>query len=85
MRSPRVLRVIGHADPRGEHTHNDDLSKRRGASVARWLTDEGKIPAAQLVVEGHGEREPLVPVTAPAAMQRFNRRVEIVVQCPEQE
>ena len=81
----RVLRIVGHTDARGEPTRNDDLSRRRGQQVATWLSERGHIPAAQLKVEGHGEREPLVPETAPAEMQRFNRRVEILVRCKGQQ
>jgi outer membrane protein OmpA-like peptidoglycan-associated protein len=78
----RVLRVIGHADPRGEDDHNEQLSLRRARRVADALIATGAVDATHVVAEGHGEREPIVAATTESSLQRFNRRVEVQVACP---
>ncbi|MCC7069703.1 MAG: OmpA family protein [Deltaproteobacteria bacterium] len=78
----RILLVAGHADPQGESAHNEELSQRRAETVAAFVADYGGVGKNTLVAEGRGEREPIVPATAPVDQQRFNRRVEISVRCP---
>jgi OmpA-OmpF porin, OOP family len=77
----RVLRVVGHADETGGLSYNDSLSEKRAQVVADWLVDNGTKNTA-FVVEGRGKREPIVPRGSPKELQRLNRRVEVVVQCP---
>ncbi len=77
----RTLRIVGHADERGDLAYNDSLSQRRAQRVASWLTDNGPKDTA-LVVTGRGKRELIVPQGSPAHMQRLNRRVEVFVPCP---
>lgn len=79
----RILVVAGHADPLGESDHNEELSQRRAETVAAFIAEHGGVGKNTLVVEGRGEREPIVPATAPLEQQRFNRRVEISVRCPD--
>ncbi|MBM4282410.1 MAG: OmpA family protein, partial [Deltaproteobacteria bacterium] len=78
----RILVVTGHADPRGEDDYNDQLSRARARRVAAALVAQGGIGADRVVVVGRGEREPIVARDAPDDLQRFNRRVELAVQCP---
>jgi outer membrane protein OmpA-like peptidoglycan-associated protein len=78
----RILVITGHTDPRGEGPHNEALSLRRAETVAAFVADNGGVRRNTLVVEGKGEREPIVPESAPLQQQRFNRRVEISVRCP---
>jgi outer membrane protein OmpA-like peptidoglycan-associated protein len=53
----RVLRVEGHTDDRGTDEHNLDLSRRRAASVVRFLVDRGVDPG-RLASEGFGRAQP---------------------------
>lgn len=69
------LIVIGHADDVGTDALNDELSRRRAASIASMLKSEG-IETAHVSIVGRGSRDPLVPVSKGAAEAR-NRRVEI--------
>ena len=78
----RVLLVVGHADPRGEDGYNDGLSRRRARRVADALVAQGGIAADHVTAIGRGSREPIVPRDAPDELQRFNRRVEVMVRCP---
>ena len=77
----RELEIVGHADPRGEDDYNDALSERRARAVADALIATGAIARDKTHVRGRGEREPIVPATAPPAQQRLNRRVEVSVSC----
>jgi outer membrane protein OmpA-like peptidoglycan-associated protein len=73
-------RVDGHADSRGDSTHNDQLSRQRAESVATFLETRG-IARARITVRAFGERR---PVDRRAAFQAFrrNRRVELRVSSP---
>ena len=71
----RHVSVEGHTDDAGPDDRNLDLSRRRAASVVRWLTTTGRIEAGRLTSEGFGETRPLVQGTTPAARAQ-NRRVE---------
>jgi outer membrane protein OmpA-like peptidoglycan-associated protein len=76
------LIVVGHADERGSHTHNQWLSERRARRIARYLVKQRVVKRENLTIEGRGELELLVPRGAPAAEQRRNRRVEVMIGCP---
>ena len=54
----RRVRIEGHTDDTGDAAHNEDLSRRRAASVRSWLIDHG-IDGERLVSEGFGSRQPL--------------------------
>lgn len=71
----RQVSVEGHTDDVGDDARNLDLSRRRAASVVRWLTTTGRIDAARLVSDGFGETRPLAQGTTPAVRAQ-NRRVE---------
>jgi outer membrane protein OmpA-like peptidoglycan-associated protein len=75
--APEII-VIGHTDTVAQREYNDALSLRRAAAVKRMLVETG-IDEERIVVQGRGEREPLVP-TADGVDEPRNRRVEIRVR-----
>jgi outer membrane protein OmpA-like peptidoglycan-associated protein len=68
------LSVEGHTDNRGGANHNLDLSRRRAASVMKWLTDHG-VAQARLSSKGLGMTTPIDSNDTDAGRQN-NRRVE---------
>jgi OmpA-OmpF porin, OOP family len=68
------LGVEGHTDNRGGANHNLDLSRRRAASVMKWLTDHGVAPS-RLSSKGLGMTKPIDSNDTDAGRQN-NRRVE---------
>jgi outer membrane protein OmpA-like peptidoglycan-associated protein len=68
------LSVEGHTDNRGAAGHNLDLSRRRAASVMKWLIDHG-VEKARLSSKGLGMQKPIDDNTTDAGRQN-NRRVE---------
>lgn len=66
--------IEGHADPRGTHEGNLQLSQLRAEAVRRYLAQTGKIDAARLQAIGKGDSEPL-DLENPEAQK--NRRVTI--------
>jgi len=77
------IRVEGHTDDRGNDGHNMDLSRRRAASVVRWLTEHG-IAADRLDPWGCGEVVPAGPNDT-SEQRQTNRRVEFRVVEPPPE
>jgi outer membrane protein OmpA-like peptidoglycan-associated protein len=75
--APEII-VIGHTDTVAKREYNDALSLRRAGAVKRMLVETG-IDEERIVVQGRGEREPLVP-TADGVDEPRNRRVEIRVR-----
>ena len=75
----KPVRIAGHTDGDGGDEYNLDLSLRRAARVAAWLTEHANVDARSLEIVGCGERVPLVKNTSAANKQK-NRRVEISVQ-----
>jgi OmpA-OmpF porin, OOP family len=67
--------VEGHADPRGEHDHNMELSRSRAESVVGYLVAEHGIERTRLVPVGKGAAEPLNKAQLDAPE---NRRVTFV-------
>jgi len=74
------LRIEGHTDNAGIDAKNLELSKRRAASVARWLAAHG-IEGARLEAWGCGEVAPAATNDTPQGRQE-NRRVEFHVVVP---
>ncbi|RYZ06890.1 MAG: porin [Myxococcales bacterium] len=68
------LSVEGHTDNRGAAGHNLDLSRRRAASVMKWLTDHG-IAKGRLSSQGLGMTKPIDTNDTDVGRQN-NRRVE---------
>ena len=79
----RRVRVEGHTDARGRDTTNMDLSRRRAASVVRWLVGRG-IAAERLESWGCGENLPRAGNESEAGRQT-NRRVEFHIIDPAPE
>jgi outer membrane protein OmpA-like peptidoglycan-associated protein len=73
----KKMRVEGHTDNRGAAAMNLDLSKRRAAAVAAYLTQHG-IEAGRLGSEGYGMTKPIDTNDTDAGRQA-NRRVEFKI------
>lgn len=71
------LRVEGHTDDTGNASYNDDLSRRRAASVARWLVEHG-VAQSRLVSEGFGSTRP-IDSNATDEGRSKNRRVVFTI------
>ena len=74
------LVVEGHSDRQQGTVDNDVLSQRRAEAVARIFAE--KLPAQQLEVHGHGARRPVVDDSQDLGLAKFNRRVEVKIECP---
>ena len=68
------LQVRGHTDSRGGAAANLTLSKRRAASVVKWLTAHG-IAATRLSSDGFGQTKP-IDTNSTDEGRKNNRRVE---------
>jgi outer membrane protein OmpA-like peptidoglycan-associated protein len=71
------IKVVGHADSRGDDGYNMALSEKRAASVKSYLADKG-LPAYSIITRGEGESSP-VASNDTAAGRAQNRRVDITV------
>jgi outer membrane protein OmpA-like peptidoglycan-associated protein len=67
--------VAGHTDAKGEEVFNQNLSERRADAIKKYLVENYKIPAANLVTVGYGETQ-LKNKDTPEAGE--NRRVQVV-------
>lgn len=71
------VRILGHTDNTGTAEYNQDLSRKRAASVKQYLIAQG-ITDGRLKVAGYGEADPLATNETVEGRQ-LNRRVEIVI------
>ena len=67
------LSVEGHTDNRGGAGHNLDLSRRRAASVMKWLTDHG-VAKERLSSKGFGLTKPIDSNDTDAGRQNNRRK-----------
>jgi outer membrane protein OmpA-like peptidoglycan-associated protein len=67
--------VGGHTDAKGSDPYNQSLSERRAETVKKFLTENYKIPAENLVSTGYGKGD-LKNKADPFAAE--NRRVQII-------
>jgi outer membrane protein OmpA-like peptidoglycan-associated protein len=74
------VRVEGHTDDRGSDKKNLQLSKRRAASVSRWLTERG-VSSSRLEAWGCGELQP-IETNKTATGRATNRRVVFHITDP---
>jgi outer membrane protein OmpA-like peptidoglycan-associated protein len=74
------IRIEGHTDDVGDDADNMELSRRRAASVMRWMTAHG-IDAVRIEAWGCGEMHALGS-NARASGRRANRRVEFIIVEP---
>jgi outer membrane protein OmpA-like peptidoglycan-associated protein len=72
------FRLIGHTDSQGTEDYNQNLSERRAARLAEYLSSTHGVRANRLSAEGRGERELKVPGDNDEA-HAVNRRVEVQV------
>ncbi|MDP3295657.1 MAG: OmpA family protein [Nevskia sp.] len=72
-----TLEIGGHTDSKGADGYNLALSKRRAASVRKYLISKG-IAAERLASAGYGEKKPIADNTTDAGRAE-NRRVEFQV------
>lgn len=76
-----VISVNGFTDSTGSFEHNQQLSEKRAASVANYLS--GGISALRINTQGYGERYPVAD-NATEAGRSLNRRVEINIRGTQQ-
>ncbi|MBL8268436.1 OmpA family protein [Steroidobacter sp.] len=72
-----VIEVAGHTDSTGSDQYNQQLSQRRAASVATYLTGQG-ISGQRLLTVGAGEAHPVASNDSEAGRAQ-NRRVEMTI------
>lgn len=72
-----LINVVGHTDSSGDANHNFDLSRRRAASVAQYLSAQ-QLDPRRFSVEGHGANDPIASNASPSGRAQ-NRRVEITI------
>ncbi|MCE9670946.1 outer membrane exchange protein TraB [Myxococcus stipitatus] len=82
--NPEVDRIIveGHTDARASDAYNLELSRRRAASVMRFLVESG-VAAERLCSQGFGRSRPLSNNETKEGMA-LNRRVEFTIQPPSE-
>jgi outer membrane protein OmpA-like peptidoglycan-associated protein len=71
------LLLVGHTDAQGTETYNLELSRRRSASVARYLETHG-VSESRVQTAGRGESEPIASNDSETGRQK-NRRVEVAI------
>ncbi len=78
QRESASVGVYGHSDSLGAAALNQKISLERAQAIAGLLEAAGVLPEV-LVIDSHGEGNPLVP-TADNVAEPRNRRVEVVVR-----
>jgi outer membrane protein OmpA-like peptidoglycan-associated protein len=71
------LKIEGHTDVNGSPEHNQKLSERRAAAVAKYINDHG-LPNVKIEAVGLGKSKPLCTEDTEACHDK-NRRVEFIV------
>jgi len=74
------LLIVGHTDAVGSAAYNQDLSERRAASAARYLSSHNVGTRIESV--GRGEDEPIASNDTESGRQK-NRRVEVAIYASE--
>jgi len=77
-----VIEVQGFTDKTGSASYNDILSQRRAEEVARYLTNEYKIPVRNITMLGEGYAQPVADDHTRDGRKQ-NRRVEVKLWVPE--
>lgn len=72
-----IIVAAGHTDSKGSNEYNQQLSKRRADSVARYLSAKGVVDARTEAI-GFGEGEPIAD-NSTAEGRSLNRRVELTL------
>lgn len=71
------IKITGHTDNDGSAITNLDLSKRRAASVKKYLVNKYAIPDDRLETDGKGASQPVAGNNTPEGKAK-NRRVEFL-------
>lgn len=79
----RDAMIEGHTDSVGPSDYNEQLSQRRADSVASYLIRKG-IDDQRISTRGLGESRPVATNDTAAGRER-NRRVEIIIENPQQQ
>jgi outer membrane protein OmpA-like peptidoglycan-associated protein len=77
-----VIEVQGFTDKSGSASYNDVLSQHRAEEVARYLTNEYKIPVRAITMLGEGYAQPVADDHTRDGRKQ-NRRVEVKLWVPE--
>lgn len=78
LENPNVnILISGHTDNVGSVAYNQTLSLQRAKSVQSFLVAAG-LHAGRVMVDGKGDKEPMVPNTTPQN-QALNRRITIKI------
>lgn len=77
-----VIEVQGFTDKTGSASYNDVLSQRRAEEVARFLSNEYKIPVRNITMLGEGYAQPVADDKTRDGRKQ-NRRVEVKLWVPE--
>jgi outer membrane protein OmpA-like peptidoglycan-associated protein len=77
-----VIEIQGFTDKTGNAEYNDVLSQRRAETVARYLTNQYKIPVRNLTMLGQGYAQPVADDKTRDG-RKANRRVEVKLWVPE--
>lgn len=72
-----LINVVGHTDSTGDANQNYELSRRRAAAVAQYLSAQ-QLDPHRFSVEGHGANDPIASNASPSGRAQ-NRRVEITI------
>lgn len=76
------LLIVGHTDSVGDELYNQNLSERRAAMAARYMSTQG-ISRSRIDVEGRGETEPIADNDTDAGRQE-NRRIEVAIYASDE-
>jgi outer membrane protein OmpA-like peptidoglycan-associated protein len=77
-----IIEVQGFTDRTGTAQGNEILSQRRAQEVARFLTNDGKIPLRNMTMLGSGYAQPVGDDTTRDGRKQ-NRRVEVRLYVPQ--
>jgi outer membrane protein OmpA-like peptidoglycan-associated protein len=77
LRDKRLI-ISGHADSTGPADFNLGLSRRRAASVGRWLAEKGHLSPDRLILAGYGASMPVAD-NGTEEGRALNRRVEFIL------
>lgn len=76
-----VVNLVVHTDNRGDPDELRNLTERQGAAVRDWLVENAGVNAQQILTDGRGGDEPLLP-NINRRNRQINRRVEVQLLSP---
>ena len=88
LNSPGLIRhrliIAGHTNNIGNPEYNLKLSRRRAASVSRYLTEQHHLDPERLILHGYGDTRPIADNETEEGQEK-NRRVEFILLQPPAE